>query len=101
MSEMNSDPIQNDPNDPLISILVYNYDGEYLRKCLDSIFNQDILRNFEVILFDDATMDGSWDIALEFLNRYPRRITVNRNRRVLGPEMNRCRSEAMARGRYC
>ena len=85
---MYTDPIQNDPNDPLISILVYNYDGKYLRQCLESIFHQDILRNFEVILIDNASNDGSWDTALEFLYRYPRRITVHRNRRVLGQPGN-------------
>ncbi|MGO9022645.1 MAG: glycosyltransferase family 2 protein [Syntrophobacteraceae bacterium] len=98
---MHSDPTQNNPKDPLISILVYNYYGQYLRQCLDSIFHQDILKNFEVILIDDATRDGSWDIALEFLSRYPMRITVNRNRRVLGPQTNECLYAAMAKGRYC
>ncbi|MGA2223297.1 MAG: glycosyltransferase family 2 protein [Syntrophobacteraceae bacterium] len=98
---MNTEPIQNNPNDPLISILVYNYEGRYLRQCLESIFHQDILKNFEVILIDDATRDGSWDIALEFLSRYPMRITVNRNRRVLGPQTNEFLFEPMAKGRYC
>jgi glycosyltransferase involved in cell wall biosynthesis len=98
---MHSDPIQNNPKDPLISILVYNYDKQYLRQCMDSIFNQDILKNFEVILIDDATRDGSWDIAMEFLSRYPNRITVNRNRRVLGPQTNECLFEGMVKGRYC
>ncbi len=98
---MNTDPIQNDPNDPLVSILVYNYEGRYLTQCLDSIFHQDILKNFEVVLIDDATRDGSWDIALEFLSRYPRRITVNRNRRVFGPQTNEFLYEPMAKGRYC
>ena len=89
---MNPEPNQNNSNDPLISILIYDYDGPYLRQCLESIFHQRILPNFEVILIDDATNDGSWDTALEFLDQYPQSITINRNRRVLGPEMNRRRS---------
>jgi glycosyltransferase involved in cell wall biosynthesis len=95
------EPTQNNSNDPLISILIYDYDGQYLRQCLDSIFHQHILTNFEVILIDDATNDASWDTALEFLNQYPKRITINRNRRVLGPEINRHHSAKMAKGRYC
>ena len=98
---MNPEPNQNNSNDPLISILIYDYDGPYLRQCLESIFHQRILPNFEVILIDDATNDGSWDTALEFLDQYPQSITINRNRRVLGPEMNRRRSAKMAKGRYC
>jgi glycosyltransferase involved in cell wall biosynthesis len=98
---MNTDPTPNNPNDPLISILIYDYEGQYLRQCLDSIFHQDILTNFEIILIDDATNDGSWDTALEFLSQYPNRITVNRNRRVLGPEINLRHCAKMAKGRYC
>jgi glycosyltransferase involved in cell wall biosynthesis len=99
--QMIPEPNQNNSNDPLISILIYDYDGQYLRQCLDSIFHQHILPNFEVILIDDATKDGSWDTALEFLNQYPNRITVNRNRRVLGPEINLRHAAKMAKGRYC
>lgn len=98
---MHSDPIPNDPGNPLVSIFVYNYDKHHLRNCLDSIFQQDVLRNFEIILIDDATTDGSWEIALEYVARYPKRITINRNRRVLGPKANLRLCEKMAHGRYC
>ena len=98
---MHSDPIQNDPNDPLISVLVFNYDGQYLRRCLDSIFNQNTLKNFEVVLIIDASNGDSWDTALEFQYRYPRKITVQRNRSVLGPDRNLRNCVEMAKGRYC
>jgi glycosyltransferase involved in cell wall biosynthesis len=98
---MYSDPIQNDPNDPLISILVYNYDRQYLGQCLNNIFNQDILKNFEIVLIDDASNDGSWDTALEYLDQYPKRITVQRNRKVLGPLANFHISRSIAKGRFC
>lgn len=97
---MNMEPTEDNPSDPLISILVYNYEMQYLRQCLDSIFHQDILKNFEVILIDDASIDGSWEIVQEFLNQYPWRITVNRNRRVLGPQVNLHNCLRMAKGRY-
>ncbi len=97
---MNTDPTPNDPTDPLISILIYNYDRRYLRQCLESIFNQNTLGNFEVILIDDATNDGSWEIALEFQSRFPKRMTVNRNRKVLGPNLNEFYIVTMAKGRY-
>ncbi len=97
---MNTDPILNDPKNPLVSILLYDYDGQHLRKCLDSIFNQDVLTNFEIVLIDDATGDGSWNTALEFLDRYPRRITINRNRRVLGQKRNLKNCMRIARGKY-
>ena len=97
---MNTDPIHNDPNDPLISILVHNYDVRYLRQCLESIFNQSVLTNFEIILIDDASSDGSLDIALEFVHRYHRRITFQRNRKVLGPMVSLHLGWFLARGRF-
>ncbi len=99
--QMTSGSTPNDSASPLVSILIYDYDGRYLRQCLESVFHQSVLTDFEIILIDDATHDGSWDIALEFVNRYPGRITVNRNRNVLGPDINQQRSTKMARGRYC
>jgi glycosyltransferase involved in cell wall biosynthesis len=88
MSVKNTDPILNDPESPLISIFIYNYEKKYLRQCLESIFNQDIITNFEVLIFDDAAFDGSWDIMLEFQRQYSRRITIQRNRKILGPIKN-------------
>jgi glycosyltransferase involved in cell wall biosynthesis len=98
---MNADPTMNNPNDPLISIFVFNYEGRHLNRCLESIFSQDILTNFEVILIDDASNDGSWNTMLEFLRRYPRRITVQSNRKILGPQTNLHKCLSMAKGMYC
>ena len=51
---------------PLISIIIPNYNHEkYLTKRLESIYNQ-TFQDFEVILLDDASTDGS----LEILNNY-------------------------------
>jgi len=98
---MNREPILNDPNNPLISILIYNYDGQYLRQCLDSIFQQDILTNCEIVLIDDATQDDSWDTVLEYAQKYPSIMTISRNRRFLGPIYNLFHCRRMAKGRYC
>ena len=51
---------------PLVSIIVPNYNHEkYLRERLESVFNQ-TYRNFEVILLDDFSIDKSKDILLEY-----------------------------------
>jgi glycosyltransferase involved in cell wall biosynthesis len=54
---------------PRISIIVPNYNQEkYLKERLESIFNQ-TYQDFEVILLDDASTDGSKKIMEEFAER--------------------------------
>lgn len=54
---------------PEVSVIVPNYNHKkYLRKRLDSIFNQTFI-NCEVILLDDKSTDGSIDILQEYSKR--------------------------------
>ena len=66
-------------DDPLVSILLYNYDGRELDSCLHSIFVQHNIRNFEVIICDDSSNDGAWQIANYYVRDYPGKITISRN----------------------
>lgn len=53
-------------NNPLVSIIVPNYNHErFLKQRLESVFNQNY-SNFEVILLDDCSTDGSQAILLEY-----------------------------------
>ena len=56
-------------NGPLISVIVPVYDvGKYLSKCLDSLLAQ-TWRNLEIIVVDDGSPDGSWDIMQDYAAR--------------------------------
>ncbi len=58
---------------PRVSVIVPNYRHEaYLRRRLDSIYAQ-TYPNFEVILLDDASGDGSVAILQEYADRHPER----------------------------
>ena len=51
---------------PNISVIIAMYNAEsYLRRCLDSLLSQ-TLKEFDVILVDDGSTDGSLAIALEY-----------------------------------
>jgi glycosyltransferase involved in cell wall biosynthesis len=95
------EPVQNDPNNPLVSILVFNYEKQYLTRCLDSILHQEALKNFEIIFIDDASADGSWDTAVEYSHNYPGLMTIRRNRAAFGPKTNLYHCVLMAKGGYC
>lgn len=72
----------------LITITIHNYEYcEYLRDCFDSVFNQENV-NYEVIFSDNASVDKSWSVALEYQEKYPNKITIIRNNKNYGPSRN-------------
>jgi glycosyltransferase involved in cell wall biosynthesis len=65
---------------PRLSVIVPNYNHEkFLRTRLDSIYHQ-TFRDYEVILLDDASTDGSVEILREYERAYPAntRLFVNK-----------------------
>ncbi len=91
----------NDVTSAIVSILIYNYDTQALAACLDRILEQKEINAFEVILCDDCTTDGAWDIANEYMARHPNLITLARNQTPSGPEWSQGRLLLqMVRGKY-
>lgn len=59
-----------------VSVIIPVYNSEqYLRRCLDSVLNQSV-QDYEIILIDDGSTDGSLDICNEYAER-------NRNIKVI------------------
>lgn len=57
---------------PLVSIdcITYNH-APYIRQCLDSFIMQRTTFAFEVLIYDDASTDGTPDIIKEYELKYP------------------------------
>lgn len=69
---------------PKVSVIVPNYrHAAFLRQRLDSIYTQ-TYRNFEVILLDDASGDGSEAIFQDYLQRFPDITSVHLNQQNSG-----------------
>lgn len=57
---------------PLVSICCLTYNQKnYIRQCLDSLLIQKTNFNFEILINDDASTDGTKEIILEYKKRYP------------------------------
>ena len=57
-------------NSVLLTIIVPIYNVEkFLKECLDSFTDQSD-KNFDVILVNDGSTDGSENIIKDYLNRY-------------------------------
>ena len=64
-------------NSPKVSILVPARDEEVnLRACLDSLLKQDY-SNFEILVLDDNSSDGTAEILREYAERHPRLSTFS------------------------
>lgn len=80
----------------LISVVVPVYNVEkYLRKCIDSVISQSY-QNFEIILVDDGSTDGSGKICDSFTD--PRIKVIHKENS--GPSDTRNVGNAAAEGKY-
>jgi len=57
---------------PLVSILCITYNHEqFIGKCLESLVSQECDFDFEILIHDDASTDGTQAIIIEFQHKYP------------------------------
>ena len=84
----------------LLSIIIPAYNAEsYLRRCIDSIFKQEINKNeFEVIIIDDGSQDKSYDIALAIASEHKNIFVYNQ--RNSGQAVARNIGLEKAKGKY-
>ncbi len=74
---------------PKLSIITTCYNVQkYVRESLESIFNQDF-EDFELILVDDGSTDGTKDILLEYADRPNVRLLENKSNEGLPVSRNR------------
>lgn len=92
----------------LLSIIVISHNQrEQLKRCVDSILAQLIPFEYEVLISDDASNDGSYELAKEYERRYPviHAFTVNTDdfnpsNKSFRSGINRCNALKHAKGKY-
>lgn len=105
MKNNTSNIIHNTSRQPRLSIIVPIYNvAPYLRKCVDSLLAQDI-SDYEIILVDDGSTDGSGAIADEILNAHSQLPIANYQIKVVhqlnaGLSAARNTGIEVARGEY-
>jgi len=65
------------------TFFVYNQSKEKLQDTLIRILSSEAGQDFEIIYIDNATKDGAWDLANQFAEKFPRRMTISRSKDVL------------------
>lgn len=92
----------------LLSIIVVSHNRkELLRRCVDSILAQSLPFEHEIIITDDASTDGAWELAQEYVRRFEEVKAYQCNSNDYSPSnnsersgWNRCNGYKYAIGKY-
>ena len=80
-------------NYPLVSYFIVSYNEEkYIKEAVQSAFDQDY-PNLEIVLSDDNSSDGTFEIMKEMAASYkgPHKVVLNQNVPNLGPRDHYCK----------
>lgn len=93
----------------VLSIIVISHNQkEQFRRCIESILSQDLPFEHEIIVSDDASTDGTWELIKEYEAAYPGLVKAYRcNSNDCNPAntshrsgWNRCNAYPHATGKY-
>lgn len=93
--------------DPLVSVLVLTYQhAHFIRECMDGILMQKTTFPFEIVVGDDGSTDGAYEILLDYQKKHPDKIRLfhsvpNLGRYTGNGNLNATRNLQACRGKYC
>ncbi len=86
---------------PRVSVCVITFNQEnYIRQCLQSILDQVTNFDFEVIVGDDFSTDGTSNIVREFYEKFPEKIIPIFHKENIGGNANLVSVYKAATGKY-
>ncbi|TCD47278.1 glycosyltransferase [Chlorobium sp. N1] len=86
---------------PKLSVCVITYNHEkYIRQCLQSLVDQQVCFDYDIVVGDDASTDGTRKIISEFEDRYPGKVRAFLHDENVGPCQNYRDVHFQARGEY-
>lgn len=84
-----------------VSVCVVTYNQrDYIEECLDSLLSQEVDFNFEIIVGDDASTDGTAEKIQEYADRYPGVVYPRLKKSNVGAGLNIADVYKSARGKY-
>jgi glycosyltransferase involved in cell wall biosynthesis len=85
---------------PLVSIAIITYNQkEYLRECIESCLAQDY-PNFEIVVADDCSTDGTQDLLREYEAKYPGKFVLRLAEKNQGITQNSNAAHFACKGKY-
>lgn len=74
-------PVTEHPNQvqqtPLVSVCIQAYNQcDYIRQCLDGVLSQETNFEYEILIGEDGSKDGTREICIEYADKYPQSIKL-------------------------
>lgn len=82
-----------------VGILTYNQE-KYIRQCLDAVMMQKVDFEYEIVVGDDASSDGTQDILREYGAKYPGKFVLLLGEKNEGISMNYKKVLSTCKGKY-
>lgn len=87
--------------EPLVTVRTSTYQhGNFIKECIEGIINQKTNFQFEFIIGEDFSTDGTREIVFEYAKKYPNVIRVITADYNVGSKANGRRCIAASRGKY-
>lgn len=84
-----------------LSIIVPVYNAsDFLARCLDSLVDQTLESDYEIVLVDDASTDNSYELCKDYQEKYPELIKVEQHAQNKKQGAARNTGLAVAKGEY-
>lgn len=85
----------------MLSVIIISYKQEkYIKEAIDSVLNQKTNYKYEIILADDCSQDGTFEIMEEYAKKYPEIIKNLKREHNLGATQNELDASIHSRGKY-
>lgn len=86
---------------PKVSVCVITYNqARYIKKCIESLIDQDCDFNYEIVVSDDCSTDNTKEILEELYQKHPTKLRIFIHERNLGITKNYLFLHEQARGEY-
>lgn len=86
---------------PVVSAAIITYNHKrYLSQCVESVLSQIASFDFEVVIADDCSTDGTREICLEYQKKYPQKVKLILQETNVGLINNYCALLQACRGDY-
>lgn len=84
-----------------VSVIMLSYNSiRYIEYAIKGVVGQKTDFPIQLVISDDRSTDGTYEMCLKYKNRYPETITLNRNEKNLGLQANFMKAYSLCNGEY-